>query len=147
MQRLTPYGWFSVTCFVAGVLLGSLAIGFMLLTSSPVPIGATLIAFAVAFSPVCLMALLISRIIPMMGWLLAPSLTMAGLAVPLDFAFACLLGSMSERALQLTIVALTVIAILCLRKLLDPTTVRMNIRKFRAKPAVSPRAAFGTSIQ
>lgn len=148
MQRLTPHGWFSVSCFTAGILLGSVAIGYLILTSSPVPFGATAIAFAVAFSPVCLMALLIARFAPAMSWLLPPSLLVGGFAVPLDFAFACLLGTISVQDLQLTIVGLVIVSTLCLRILLAPVMVNRYFKKSTVQSLMfSQRRAPGAALQ
>lgn len=128
MFRLTSYSWFSMCCFAGGVMLGSIAIGYLTLSQSPVPLGAQVIALSMAISPVCLGALILSLLVPAFRWLLAPVLFLAGMAIPMDFAFACLLGFTDERALQLTIAVLMALSMVCLAILLEGrfSTVRVN---------------------
>lgn len=134
MERLTPYGRFAVICFTVGTLVGSMAIGYLMLTPSPVPLGTSLIAYAGAVSPVCTIALVIARTVPSMSWLLAPTLLIGGLAVPLDFTFACLLGFLSERALQMAIAFLVMASMVALAIALDRDLVRRSINKSLRMP-------------
>lgn len=114
MRRLSLNGWFSIGSFTAGVLLGSAAMSYLMLTSSPVPIGATAIALAVAASPVCILLLLIARLVPGLGVMVAPMLFLGGIAVPLDLGFSCLLGWVDHLTLQLALAGLSVFSVITL---------------------------------
>lgn len=129
MERLTPYGRFAVICFAVGTLAGSTAIGYLMLTTSPIPVGPTAISFACAVSPACILGLVISRAVRWMSWLLAPTLLVGGLAVPLDLAFACLLGFLSERGLQMTIACLILVSMSAVAIALEWTLLRRLINK------------------
>lgn len=126
MERLTPYGRIAVICFTVGTLVGSLAIGYLMFTPSPIPVGATVIAFAGAVSPVCIIVLVIACAVRSMSWLLPPTLLIGGLAVPLDFAFACVLGFLSERGLQMTIAVLLTVSVIGLAIALERATIRSS---------------------
>lgn len=128
MFRLTSYSWFSICCFAGGVLLGSIAIGYLTLSQSPVPLGAQVISLSMAISPVCLGGLFLSILVPAFRWLLAPVLFLGGVAIPLDFAFACLLGFADERTLQFAIAVLMALSMVALAILLEGrfSTVRVN---------------------
>lgn len=39
MERLTPYGRIAVICFTVGTLVGSLPIGYLMFTPSPIQPG------------------------------------------------------------------------------------------------------------
>lgn len=127
MERLTPNGRFAVICFAVGSLLGSLAIGYLMLTLSPVPVGPTVISFAGAVSPVCILALVIARSVRSMSWLLPPTMLIGGLAVPLDLTFGCLLGFWSERGLQMTLIGLIMVSIVTIAIALERALTRSAI--------------------
>lgn len=134
MEGLTAYGRFAVICFTVGSLVGSLVIGYLMLTPSPLPVGPTVISFVGAVSPACIIALVIARSVRSMSWLLAPTLLIGGLAVPLDFAFACLLGFLSERGLQMTIAGLLMISMVALAVALERTLIRSLTNKALGMP-------------
>lgn len=134
MERLTPYGRFAVSCFAVGSLVGTLAIGYLMLTPSPAPIGPKAISYAGAVSPACIIALVMACTVRSMSWLLAPIVLIGGLAVPLDFAFACLLGFLSERGLQMTLAGLLVVSTVAIAMVLEWAVIRSSINKPHGMP-------------
>lgn len=100
MFNLSRYIWLSISMFPLGMLLGAGGIAYLLVSELPLPHAAQFIAWTGLFSPVCVVLLLVSRVFPSARILLAPLLLIAGLAVPMDFALACLLGWLSEPMLR-----------------------------------------------
>lgn len=100
MFNLSRGTWFSITMFPLGMLLGAGGIAYLLVSELPLPHAAQIIAWSGLFSPVCIILLLVSRVFTSARILLAPLLLIAGLAVPMDFAFACLLGWLNEPMLR-----------------------------------------------
>lgn len=120
MTTPTQTSRFSVACFLAGLMTGSCATTYLLNTQSPVPIGGTAIAFAAAASPACIVSLLVGRLVPHMAFLLPPMLLMGGFAVPLDCAFACMLGWIGQPTLQGVVVCFASLAAVALAALVEP---------------------------
>jgi len=103
MHNLRNRPWLTLAMLPIGVLFGSTAIAFLLVTNSAMPYASFLIVWGGLITPGCLALLGAVRMFASAHILLRPVLFLSGLTLPLNFAMACLLGMIEEPTLRVVI--------------------------------------------
>lgn len=119
MLRPITQPWFTLVCFAAGAVPGSLATFALTMASVSLPSAPKIITAAVAVTPLLACYLTLAHCVGSYRWLRAPMALMVGLAMPFDAAFVCLAGAIDHSALLRVLACLAVVSTACIAFFLD----------------------------
>jgi len=106
MFKTTRITCITISTFLVGILIGATALAYLLITKVPMPIVPHLLSASTSLTPACIAVLAASLVWKPLQIAVAPIVGLAGLAVPFDFAFACLLGLFDDAVLRAIVVLL-----------------------------------------
>ncbi|MGF7110634.1 hypothetical protein [Pseudomonas laurylsulfatiphila] len=100
----------TISSLLIGILIGCTAVAHLLVTKAPTPFVPIALAMNASLTPACISLAVISLFWKPLQRVIAPVLFFAGVALPFDVAFACLLEMIDETALKLIVGVLFVVA-------------------------------------
>lgn len=126
MFKTTRNTCITISAFLIGILIGASALAYLLVTKVPMPIMPHLLSASTSLTPACIAVLAVSLIWKPLQMAVAPIVGLAGIALPFDFAFACLLGFIDDAVLRGIIVLLFLSAAGMLIAMLGAMPRRLN---------------------
>lgn len=100
MFNVTRITRITISAGLVGILIGCTAIAHSLVTKSPVPFVPIALSASASITPACIALLVTSLFWKPLQLVIAPVLLLAGVALPFDIAFACVLGLFDDFVLR-----------------------------------------------
>jgi hypothetical protein len=100
MFNITRITRITISAGLVGILIGCTAIAHSLVTKSPVPFVPIALSASASITPAFITLLVASLCWKPLQRVIAPVLLLAGVAIPFDIAFACVLGIFDDVVLR-----------------------------------------------